>query len=1151
MLNVSLEDKYLINKGRVFVNGTQVLVKLPMIQKILDEKKKLKTSGFISGYRGSPLGNYDRALWQANKFLEDSYIKFSPGLNEDLAATAVWGSQQPNLISDAINDGVFSIWYGKGPGVDRSGDAFKHGNSAGTAKNGGVLVLLGDDHTAKSSTLAHQSEFAMLDAQIPVLNPSNISDLLEFGIFGWHLSRFSGLWVSMKCITSIIDSTASIEVDSNKFDFVKPILSKHELDVHIRLHDNMLEQEKRISLLKLPAAVKFAEENNINKVIWNKGFKNIGIVATGKAYADTLECLASLNISEKQAKEFGIHLLKVGMTWPIENNKFQSFAHGMQEILVVEEKRSFLEANIKNVLYNIPNGPKTIVGKFDELNNILIKDDYEIKKSDLKKVLISRIQKNCNVTIDDSYANQVSNIKTSKEKNNIERTPYFCSGCPHNTSTKVPDNSKAMAGIGCHFMAAWMNRNTSLFTHMGAEGTNWIGMAPFVKDNHIFQNIGDGTFNHSGTLAIRASVAANVNITYKILYNDAVAMTGGQPVDGVPTTSQMSHQLYGEGVKKIAIVTDEIEKYKTINNFAEGTTIHHRKELELIQNEFKNITGVTIIIYDQTCATEKRRRRKRGQLIDPNKRIFINHLVCEGCGDCSVESNCISVEPLKTEYGTKRVINQSTCNKDYSCANGFCPSFLSIEGGNIKKQSINTIDSRISRIKNLQSPKPISLNSTSYNILVTGIGGTGVVTIGALIGMAAHLEKKGVSILDQVGIAQKGGAVLSHIKIADNPNNIYSTQISENSTNLLLGCDVVVSASKEVRSLLDRQKTNAIINNHETPLSQFVLNSDFSYSTSLTSSLIKNNTKKIHQINASEISKSLFGNTILSNIFLVGYAIQKGVIPVSLKSLEKAIKINGVSIEQNLDALNWGRLAAEDFNYVLNKCKFSKPIFNKNLSLDELFTKRYNDLIGYHNKKYADKFKTIINKVINVDKNFKNRKCKLSKVALNILYKTMAYKDEFEVARLYTDGRFENYLNNNFEGDFKLGIYLSPPLLNLKDSVTKKPKKILFTKKIFYFFKFLKRLKFLRHTPFNIFGYSVERKKEKQLINNLENCLNFVIKKLDTNNYKYGIELIEIFSNIKGFGHIKIRNFNSFEAHYKQKMYEFKKASKKRDLAAE
>ncbi len=1151
MLKVSLEDKYLINKGRVYVNGTQVLVKLPLIQKKLDLNRKLNTSGFISGYRGSPLGNYDRALWQASSFLTENNIKFSPGLNEDLAATAVWGSQQPNLISESINDGVFAVWYGKGPGVDRSGDAFKHGNAAGTSKNGGVLVLLGDDHTAKSSTLAHQSEFAMLDAQIPVLNPSNIHDLLEFGIFGWELSRFSGLWVSMKCITSIIDSTASLEVNNSYLDFRQPDLDKNLLDVHIKLHDNILEQEKRIPLTKIPAAIKFAEANNINRIIWNKGFKNIGIVATGKAYADTMECFSSLNITEKKAKELGIHLLKVGMTWPLENSKLESFANGMQEILVIEEKRSFLEANLKNLLYNSLNAPKTIVGKVDEQNNKLIKADYEIDKSELKNVLISRINKNCKVDIDNSKNFQISNVKTVKEKNNVERTPYFCSGCPHNTSTKVPQNSKAMAGIGCHFMAAWMNRSTSLFTHMGAEGTNWIGMSPFVKDKHIFQNIGDGTFNHSGTLAIRASVAAKVNITYKILYNDAVAMTGGQPVDGVPTTSQISHQLYGEGVKRIAIVTDEVEKYRNIKDIAKGTSIYHRKELELIQNEFKKITGVTVIIYDQTCATEKRRRRKRGQLKDPDKRIFINHLVCEGCGDCSVESNCISVEPMKTKYGTKRKINQSTCNKDYSCANGFCPSFLSVEGGNIKKKSFKKVDDPLAKIKEIKTPKTLPLKDYSYNILVTGIGGTGVVTIGALIGMAAHIEKKGVSILDQVGIAQKGGAVLSHIKIANRPENIYSTQIAANSTDLLLGCDIVVSASKEVRALLDRNKTNALINNHETPLSQFVLNPEFSYSTSLTANLIKNDTEELQQINATEISKCLFGDTILSNIFLVGYALQKGVLPVSLKSVKEAIKINGISVEKNISALNWGRLAAVDLKYVLEKSNVIDYKTSKKVPLDELIDDRYKDLINYQDHRYADKFKKVADEVFLIDNKFKTKNLKLSKLVVNTLFKIMAYKDEYEVARLYTDARFKKYLNETFEGNYKLGIYLSPPLLNLKDSKTKKPKKILFSKRVFILFNLLKRLKFLRQTPFNIFGYSLERKKEKMLIIKFDECLNFILKNLTNSNYKNSLELIEVFNQVKGFGHIKMRNFKKFDILYQEKFNDFKKISKKKELAAE
>ncbi|MDC0651893.1 indolepyruvate ferredoxin oxidoreductase family protein, partial [Alphaproteobacteria bacterium] len=881
------------------------LVKLPFIQKKLDNINSLNTSGFISGYRGSPLGAYDKALWQAKNYLKKNNINFSPGLNEDLAATAVWGTQQPNLISDSNNDGVFSIWYGKGPGVDRSGDAFKHGNSAGTAKNGGVLLLLGDDHTAKSSTLAHQSEYAMLDAQIPVLNPSNLQDLLEYGIFGWNLSRFSGLWVSLKCITSTIDSSSSIDVDISKLNFKRPKISEFMSNVHIRLPDVILEQETRISDIKIPAALKFAALNNINKIVYNRGKKNLGIIATGKGFSDTLECLKHLSIDKKKAESLGIHILKIGMTWPLESEKIEDFSRNMHEVLVVEEKRNFLESNIKNLLYNKRNMPKSIVGKLDENNNRLIKEDYEINKTDLRNVLISRIEKNCKVDLKILATPYLNSIKKASNKSKIERTPYFCSGCPHNTSTKVPEGSKAMAGIGCHFMAAWMNRKTSLFTHMGAEGANWIGMSPYVSENHIFQNIGDGTFNHSGTLAIRASVNANVNITYKILYNDAVAMTGGQPVDGMPTTEKITHQLYGEGISKIAIVTDEVYKYKAFKDLAKGTTVHDRKELEVLQKKFRTIKGVSVIIYDQTCATEKRRRRKRGVLHDPNKKVFINHLVCEGCGDCSVESNCISVEPLKTTYGTKRKINQSSCNKDYSCANGFCPSFTEIEGGTILKKAYSKIESPESKIKDIATP-PVYLfkENEVYNILVTGIGGTGVVTIGALIGMAAHIEKKGISVLDQVGIAQKGGAVLSHIRIAKKPSAIYSPQISDGATDLLLGCDMVVSASNEISKLLSIKKTNSIINDHEAPLSQSVLDPNYSYSGSLTKSLIKNKSLKISFINATELARNLFGDTILSNIFLVGFAFQKGLIPISVKALKKAIELNAINIEGNINAFN-------------------------------------------------------------------------------------------------------------------------------------------------------------------------------------------------------------------------------------------------------
>ena len=1152
MYNVSLEDKYELEKGRIFVNGTQVLVKLPFIQKKIDNLNNLNTSGFISGYRGSPLGAYDKALWQAKTYLKKNDIMFSPGLNEDLAATAVWGTQQPNLISDSKNDGVFSIWYGKGPGVDRSGDAFKHGNSAGTAKNGGVLLLLGDDHTAKSSTLAHQSEYAMLDAQIPILNPANIQDLLEYGIFGWHLSRFSGLWVSLKCITSTIDSSSSIDIDISKLNFKKPEINQHLGNVNIRLADVILEQETRISDLKIPAAIKFASLNNINKIIFNKGKKNLGIIATGKAYSDTLECLKSLNIDQNKSEKIGIHLLKIGMTWPLESEKIENFSRNMKEVIVIEEKRNFLETNIKNILYNKKNMPKSIIGKFDENNNRLIKEDYEINKTDLKYALISRIEKTCKIDLKVVSTSCQSSVKKILKKNKIERTPYFCSGCPHNTSTKVPEGSKAMAGIGCHFMAAWMNRKTSLFTHMGAEGANWIGMAPFVKENHIFQNIGDGTFNHSGTLAIRAAVNANVNITYKILYNDAVAMTGGQPVDGIPTTEQITHQLYGEGVSKIAIVTDEVLKYKHIKDLAKGTTVHDRKELDGLQKQFRTVKGVSVIIYDQTCATEKRRRRKRGVLENPNKKVFINHLVCEGCGDCSIESNCISVEPLKTSYGTKRKINQSTCNKDFSCANGFCPSFTEIKGGSIIKKNSSKILNPDNKLKNLKHPHKYSFKDDEvYNILVTGIGGTGVVTIGALIGMASHIEKKGVTVLDQVGIAQKGGAVLSHIRLSKYPSNIHSPQISDGCTDLLLGCDMVVSASNEINKLLNDKKTKSIINDHEAPLSQSVLDPDYTYSGSLTKSLIKNKSFKISFLNATELSKNLFGDTILSNIFLVGYAFQKGLIPISMKALVKAIKLNAINIEENIAAFNWGRLTAEDMNYVLEKTKISNNVLNKKIPLTELIDKRHKELIKYQNKKYADKYLKLIKLVQKKELAIKEKKLLMTKLVVNTLYKIMAYKDEYEVARLYTDGRFKEYLKENFEGSYKIGIYLSPPILNLIDKKSNKPKKILFSNKVFFLFKVLKKFKLLRGTFLNPFGYSTERKKERELITNFESNLYFLLNKLNKTNYVKCLEILNLFNNVKGYGHVKMNNFKEFEIDLELKLRQFKVSESKRDIAAE
>lgn len=1135
---VSLDDKYDLDSGKVYITGTQALVRLPIIQKQRDKLSGLNTAAFISGYRGSPLGMYDKALWSAKKFLKNNDINFTPGLNEDLAATAVWGSQQPGLISEKKMDGVFGIWYGKGPGVDRSGDAFKHANSAGTSPNGGVLTLLGDDHTAKSSTLAHQSEYAMLDAQIPILNPSNVQELLDFGLLGWALSRYAGTWVSMKCVTATIDSSASVYVDPERNKIVVPEFNIPEDGVHIRWPDDIMSQEKRLIETKIPAAKAFSEINKINKPIWHEGEKNIGIVATGKGYAELRQALEDISIDQSYAKKLGLHLFKVGMPWPLEPKSLINFANGMKEIIVVEEKRPFLEEQVKEILYNQVNRPEYIVGKFDEENNSLLPSSGELSADTLALVIAERIS---NHQKENKIAEKLKIMKQNSPEphegswNTTEitgianRTPYFCSGCPHNTSTKLPSGSKAMAGIGCHYMAAWMNRDTDLFTHMGAEGANWIGMSPFVEDKHIFQNIGDGTYNHSGILALRASVAAEVNITYKILYNDGTAMTGGQPTEGSPTPASITHQLYGEGVKRIVVVSDEPDKYGIGIKFAEGTTIHHRNELDQVQKELRSWPGVTAMVYDQTCATEKRRRRKRGEMEDPDKRSFINDLVCEGCGDCSNESNCISIEPLETKLGRKRIINQSTCNKDFTCVNGFCPSFVTVEGAQPKKRKLTTANAVPENIfKNLPLPKEIILNEP-YDILVTGIGGTGVVTIGALIGMASHIENKGVSVLDQVGVAQKGGAVLSHIKIASKPEEIHSVKVGKNNADLILGCDMVVSASSLVTELMNINKTKSIINDHETPVAGFVLNPDHSFGGKRIRQVIEQSSESVNFINSIKIATAMFGDSISSNMFITGFALQKGLIPVLPESLEEAIRLNGIAIEMNLSAFRWGRLAAHNYDLVE---KEARPYMNnievdvETLSTNEIIEYRVNFLKSYQNKQYSKKYLKLINKAKQKLKEINIADDEFLKAVARYYFKLMAYKDEYEVARLYTNGEFKKNLYKAFEGDLKLKFHLAPPLFAPRDPNTGKLKKITIGAWILPIFKILSKFKFLRGTIFDPFGKTQERRKERLLINQYLNDINSILDKINSNNVTLAIQIASIPEMIRGYGHVKEENIS-------------------------
>tara|TARA_A100001037_G_C15151471_1_gene639570 strand:+ start:1407 stop:4817 length:3411 start_codon:yes stop_codon:yes gene_type:complete len=1115
------------------MTGTQALVRLPMMQYQRDLKVGLNTGCYISGYRGSPLGGYDKALWQAKNFLDKHNIYFNPGVNEDLAATAVWGTQQIGLAGDTNFDGVFSIWYGKGPGVDRSMDVLKHANTAGSAKYGGVLALAGDDHICASSTLPHQSEYDFAAAHIPVLNPAGVQEFIDYGLFGWALSRYSGLWCSMVCIAETLDSSAIVSINPHRLQFVEPIDYKMPVNgLNIRWPDPPMDQESRLHELKHDAALAFTRANNIDQEIMGSGTnKKIGIVTTGKAYLDVRQALDEIGINDLEASKIGLGLYKVGMVWPLEPSRLKEFSQGLDEVLVVEEKRGLLEDQIKNILYDLKDEDRPVVtGKKDLTGNWQLKSAGEIDPS----MIIKAISKRFGEIEGFKKANElVKKIKSNEAKislissNIAERSPYFCSGCPHNTSTKVPEGSRAIAGIGCHYMAQWMDRATESAHHMGGEGAGWIGQAPFVNTKHVFQNIGDGTYYHSGILAIRAAVAAKVNITYKILYNDAVAMTGGQPMDGPLSTEKITQQVAAEGVNKIAVVSDEPHKYPINNRFAPGVTIHHRDELDCVQREFRKIEGVSAIIYDQVCATEKRRRRKRGTLPKANWQVVINPHICEGCGDCGIASNCLSLHPLETELGRKRVIDQSSCNMDYSCIKGFCPSFVLIKGGKIKNK-INTNSEE--KPKLLPEPDKPDCDKP-YSIYVTGIGGMGIVTLSAIIGISAKIDGKSATVLDKAGLAQKYGAVTSHIKIANDSNVLHAVRIANNAANLVLGADLIVSASPESIAKIEADTTKAIINSSQTVTGDFTRNPDINYSqksieNSIKSSLLSSN---VEFINATEIVSSIIGDAIYTNLFLLGFAYQRGLIPLEARSIEKAIELNEVTVEKNLLAFRSGRTHAHKMSTSIpsnSQSNYSQE-FSKNI--DAAVDFRYQDLISYQNKSYAEKYKNLLHAVKICEGRVFKESSELHREVAISYYKLLAYKDEYEVARLFTDGRFKSEIKNQFEGNFSWHFHLAPPLLAKRDPATGQLQKNLYGPKMFHIFNIIKHLKFLRHTPFDLFGWSQERKKERQLILEFERDINFILTKLSPDNYRTAIEIAKLPQKIRGFGHVKEKTISVFE----------------------
>ncbi|MDP2817343.1 MAG: indolepyruvate ferredoxin oxidoreductase family protein [Polaromonas sp.] len=1184
---VTLDDKYSLDYGQAFMSGVQALVKLPMLQRQRDALQGKNTAGFISGYRGSPLGGYDQSLWKASSYLKAQNIVFQPGVNEELAATALWGTQQLGFSPPGTNkfDGVFGIWYGKGPGVDRCSDVFKHANMAGTTPWGGVIAVAGDDHVAKSSTAAHQSDHIFKACGLPVFFPANVQEILDLGVHAFAMSRFSGVWAGMKTIQEIVESSATAMIDPEHVQIKLPTdFQMPPGGVHIRWPDAALDQEARLFDYKWYAALAYIRANRLNYNVIEGPNDRFGIIASGKAYNDTRQALIDLGLDDAACRQLGIRLHKVGVVWPLEAQGTREFATGLREILVVEEKRQVIEYQLKEELYNWRADVRpNIYGKFNEVEgdfsggewsmpnptaNTLLRANADLSPSLIAKAIAQRVRK---LGLDSAMTARLDAqlaILEAKERSlqvleiKADRQPWFCSGCPHNTSTKVPEGSRAMAGIGCHFMALWMDRSTSGFTQMGGEGVPWVGQQPFTTDQHIFANLGDGTYFHSGSLAVRQSIAAGVNITYKILYNDAVAMTGGQQVGERPeghSVVQIAQSMRAEGAAKIVVVTDEPEKYDALRQaqdarLPDGVTIHHRDELDAIQRQFRDIKGTTVIIYDQTCATEKRRRRKRGSMVDPARRVVINELVCEGCGDCGVQSNCLSVEPLETEFGRKRQINQSTCNKDMSCLKGFCPSFVTVEGGQLKKKAKGKAASsfEMGALPEPRIPSAEGVNGKVWGIVVAGVGGTGVITIGQLLGMAGHIEGKGIVTQDAGGLAQKGGATWSHVLIGATQDDIRTTRVGMAGADLIIGCDPIVAAGKETVLRMREGRTHVALNSYSTPTAAFVHNANWQNpAEACAAEIVKAvGVTGVGAFNADAASTQLMGDSIYTNPMMLGYAWQKGWIPLEYASLMRAIELNAVAVDNNKTAFEWGRRAAHDPASV-DRLSTSAQVIAMPAprhGLAEWVARRVAFLTDYQNAAYAKRYESFVGRVQQAESAL--GKTQLTQAVARYLFKLMAYKDEYEVARLHTDRSFHDRVGAMFEGDYKLNYHLAPPLIaktNDKGELQKQK----FGPWMLSAFKGLARLKGLRGTALDPFGRTDERRMERALIVQYEGSIEEILKSLDAGNHAAAVEVARIPELIKGYGHVKARHVDLAQPQWAEALAAFRRpTSGKQQMAA-
>ena len=1153
--NVNLEDKYALEEGRIFLTGVQALVRLPLDQHRSDRRRGLHTATFISGYQGSPLGGLDQELARRRKLCEEHHVFHVPGLNEELGATSAWGSQLAADLPGARYDGVLGMWYGKAPGLDRAGDSLRHGNFVGVSRTGGALACVGDDPSCKSSTIPSASEAVLESLHMPVFFPGDVQEVIDLGLHALGCSRASGLWSGFKIVTNVADASGTAAVSPERVMPRIPTVEWEGRPYEHRPSANLLapasvEMERTMLGPRSELALAYARENGVNRI---EGAHDawLGVVAAGKSYFDLRQALADMGLDDRALERAGVRILKLGMVWPLEPEIVRSFARGLDEILVIEEKRPFLEPQVKDALYGAAGAPR-VVGKRDERGAPLVPVELDLDADKIARAVAARLSGR--VTLDsvaarlrklDALERQPFALPMADQERAphsvSERTPFFCSGCPHNSSTPAPEGTLVGAGIGCHTMILLNPEgrgDITGITQMGGEGAQWIGMAPFTDDDHFAQNLGDGTFHHSGSLAIRAAVAAGVNVTYKLFYNDAVAMTGGQEIEGAMSVPTITRWLELEGVRRVIVTTEDTSRYRGVE-LAPIAEVRDRGEMIAAQRELAAVEGVTVLIHDQECAAELRRKRKRGKAPDPPQRIHINERVCEGCGDCGRKSSCLSVLPVETEFGRKTQIHQSSCNKDYSCLEGDCPSFLSVVPGKPKKHEPPRPPA------DLPAPTPI-VGDDEFTVRMMGIGGTGVVTVSQIVGVAALIDGRHVVGLDQTGLSQKGGPVISDLRIArrESPG---ASKVSAAGTDLYLGLDLLGASTEKNLSVADPERTVAVVSTSAVPTGKMVVDTEERFPELAGQlDLIERATRRKDNfyLDAQQLAERLFGDHMPTNMLALGAAFQRGALPLAGEAIEEAIRLNGAAIEKNLAAFAWGRAcvaapdaieeatqppvggfaptAAELDGYA--RSLVDEVAGEEDSELRRLLSVRVPELIAYQDRAYAERYAAFVRDVRDAEQARTPGRSEVTEAVARHLFKLMAYKDEYEVARLHLNEAERVRVRDEFGPDAKVWFHLHPPLLRALGMKRKLKLGTWFVPA----FRMLRAMRRLRGTPLDVFGYSKVRRVERALVPEYRGVVATALERLTPETHPTAVDLCELPDVIRGYEEIKLRGVERF-----------------------